>query len=233
MNFSFPCWLLHWCRKSFHLSFKIKSKWSTCHQVHDAVTSSIYFPIFPCVHFSSAQLFCLSSKLLPYKTCQSARTAAGNKLHLGKGERTHQCVYSSYSRDTFNTPLHSILCLEYPLPNSSERFNWSADSWGLAFALIAIWGKSGLMASWPLSQNSQRSLLEINARGYGLPVLGVAHGAGLIVRLQRIQSVDYPRGIKVLANCLPLPLKLVTNWACFQKLWNAIFRGNPGLCQGK
>lgn len=50
-----------------------------------------------------------------------------------------------------------------------------------------------------------------NARGYGLAVLRVDYGAELIVRLQRIKSLAYPRGIKVLANCLPLPLKLVTN----------------------
>lgn len=160
MNFAFPCWLLHWCREPFHLSFRIKPKPSACHQAHDAVISSIYFSIFPCAHFPSAQLFCLPSKLLPCKTCQSARAAAGSKLHLGKGERTHQCVYS-YSRVIFNTPLHSILCLEYPLPNSSKRFDWSAYSWSLAFAVIAIWGISGLMATWPLSQNSQHSPLEM------------------------------------------------------------------------
>lgn len=151
MNFSFPCWLLDWCREPFHLSFKIKPKWSACHQVHDAVTSSIYFPIFPCVHFSSAQLFCLPSKLLPCKTCQSARAAAGNKLHLGKGERTHQCVYS-YSRDIFNTPLHSILCLEYPLPNSSERFDWSADSWVLPLPLLLF---GGSQASGPRDHSAR------------------------------------------------------------------------------
>lgn len=93
----------------FHLSFKIKPKPSACHQVHAAGISSIYFSISPCVHLPSAQLFCLPSEILPCKTCQSAQAAAGNKLHLGKGERMPQCVYF-YSRVhvKHSPPFHSI-----------------------------------------------------------------------------------------------------------------------------